>query len=90
MLDLIAGASGVPAETIGTIELSARSCIIEIERQHSTRVIRSLDGAPFKGRPLKLRLLKNHTKTTAQPSPANVERPKRKPKKTKGAKKKKK
>jgi ATP-dependent RNA helicase DeaD len=90
MLDLIAGASGVPAETIGTIDLSARSCLIEIERQHSTRVIRSLDGAPFKGRPLKLRLIKNHSKTAAQPGPAIVDRPKRKPKKTKGAKKKKK
>jgi ATP-dependent RNA helicase DeaD len=87
MLDLIAGASGVPAETIGTIDLSPRSCIIEIERQHSTRVFRSLDGAPFKGRPLKLRLLKNPPKTTAQPSPAFPERSKRKSKK--GPKKKK-
>jgi ATP-dependent RNA helicase DeaD len=83
ILDLIAGASGVPGETIGTIDLSARNCIIEIERQHSTKVIRSLDGAPFKGRPLKLRLLKNHTKTVVPPGPANTDRPRRKSKTTK-------
>ncbi|RKX36022.1 MAG: hypothetical protein DRP71_01620 [Verrucomicrobia bacterium] len=88
MLDLIAGASGVPGETIGTIELSPRSCIIEIERQHSTRVIRSLDGAPFKGRPLKLRLLKNHSKTNAQPGSVNPERSARKPKTKKHKKRK--
>jgi ATP-dependent RNA helicase DeaD len=87
ILDLVAGASGVPGGTIGTIELTARSCIFEIERHHSTKVIRSLDGAPFKGRPLKLRLLKNPVRKITQPKPAKTEHSNRNPKKTKAPKK---
>jgi ATP-dependent RNA helicase DeaD len=79
MLDLIAGASGVPATTIGTIDLSPRSCVFEIERQYSTRVIRALDGAPLKGHPLNLKLLKVHS----QAGPVPLKGAKRRPKATK-------
>lgn len=57
ILDLIAGASGVPGNTVGTIELTATECVFEIERQHASLVMKSLEGAPLKGRPLQLQLL---------------------------------
>jgi len=69
ILDLIAGAAGIPAETIGTIDLSAGSCVFEIERQFATRVISALDGAPFKGRGLKLRILSGQPNPIVQPVP---------------------
>ena len=45
------------AGTIGTIDLAAKGCVIEVERLVASRVIQSLDGAPFKGRPLRLKIM---------------------------------
>ena len=90
ILDLIAGAAGVPANTVGTIELKDSSCVFEIERQHATQVMKSLEGAPLKGRPLELRLLPNPAKPSPEDKPSSGKPTflKRGGKKAKGGKKK--